>query len=91
MIAETEAKLSRLRVKQAKKDASSNPAVAPLLAELDIVKHQVWISKIEEKRALAEEILEGALGRKDFIEAEIAIVINGLVSETSNQKAEYAQ
>ena len=113
VIAETEAKLSRLRVKQAKKAASSDPAVAELLAEQDelrkdirearkglgdgpqsfnasIVKHQVWIAKIEEKRALAEEILEGALGRKDFLEAEIAIVINGLVSETSNQKENYA-
>ena len=113
IIAETEAKLSRLRVKQARKDASSNPAVAELLAELEdlrkdireaqkglgdgpqsfnasIVKHQVWIAKIEEKRALAEEILSGALGRKNFIEAEIAIVINSLVSETSNQKENYA-
>ena len=114
MIAETEAKLGRLRVKQAKRNASSNPAVAALLAEQDelrkdirearkglgdgpqsfnasIVKHQVWISKIEEKRALAEDILSGALGRKDFIEAEIAIVINSLVSETPNHKVEYAQ
>jgi capsule polysaccharide export protein KpsE/RkpR len=116
MIAETEAKLSRLRVRQAKRNASSNPAVAALLAEQDelrkdirearkglgdgpqsfnasIAKHQVWIAKIEEKRALAETILEGALGRKDFIEAQIASVIEDLiVSETPNQKAvEYAQ
>jgi len=114
MIAETEAKLGRLRVKQAKKDASSNPAVAALLVELEdlrkdireaqkglgdgpqsfnasIVKHQVWIDKIEEKRALAETILDGATQRKAFIEAEIASVINGLVSETPNQKVNYAQ
>jgi len=113
MIAETEAKLGRLRVKQAKRNASSNPAVAALLAEQDelrkdirearkglgdgpqsfnasIVKHQVWIAKIEEKRALAETILEGAMHRKDFIEAQIASVIEGLVSETPNQKENYA-
>mgnify|MGYP003651154528 FL=1 len=113
IIAETEAKLSRLRVKQAKKDASSNPAVAALLAELEdlrkdireaqkglgdgpqsfnasIVKHEVWINKIEEKRELAETILGGALDRKIFIEAEIASVINSLVSETPNQNKNYA-
>ena len=113
MIAETEAKLGRLRVKQAKKDASSNPAVAALLAELEdlrkdireaqkglgdgpqsfnasIVKHEVWINKIEEKRELAETILDGALDRKIFIEAEIASVINSLVSETPNQNKNYA-
>jgi len=113
IIAETEAKLSRLRVSQAKKDASSNPAVAELLAELEdlrkdireaqkglgdgpqsfnasIVKHQVWIQKIGEKRALAEEILDGATQRKAVIEAQITSVIDSLVSETSNQKENYA-
>jgi len=34
IIAETEAKLSRLRVKAAKKDAESNPQVAQLMEEL---------------------------------------------------------
>ena len=38
IIAETEAKLSRLRVKAAKQDAMSNPAVAPLVEELDALR-----------------------------------------------------
>jgi len=38
IIAETEAKLSRLRVKAAKQDAMSNPAVAPLVEELDVLR-----------------------------------------------------
>ena len=38
IIAETEAKLSRLKVKQAKQDAMSNPAVAPLVEELDALR-----------------------------------------------------
>ena len=114
IIAETEAKLGRLRVKQAKKDASSNPAVAPLLVELEdlrkdirearkglgdgpqsfnasIVKHEVWIDKIEEKRATAESILDGAMERKEAIDAEIASVGNSLIEDTtSEEKANYA-
>ena len=38
IIAETEAKLSRLLVKQAKQDAMSNPEVAPLVAEMDALR-----------------------------------------------------
>ena len=38
IIAETEAKLSRLRVKAAKKDAESNPQVAALMEELSDVR-----------------------------------------------------
>jgi len=114
IIAETEAKLGRLRVKQAKKDASSNPAVAPLLVELEdlrkdirearkglgdgpqsfnasIVKHEAWIEKIEDKRTLAEAILDGAMERKEAIEAEIASVVNSLIEDTtSEEKANYA-
>ena len=41
IIAETEAKLSRLRIKQAKKDASSNPAVAPLLVLLEGLRKDI--------------------------------------------------
>ena len=36
--AETEAKLSRLRVKAAKKDAESNPQVSSLMEELDLTR-----------------------------------------------------
>ena len=38
IIAETEAKLSRLRVKAAKKDAESNPQVSALMEELDLTR-----------------------------------------------------
>ena len=41
IIAETEAKLGRLRVKQAKKDASSNPLVAPMLVELEDLRKDI--------------------------------------------------
>jgi len=41
IIAETEAKLSRLKVKQAKQEAMSNPAVAPLVEELDALRKDI--------------------------------------------------
>ena len=116
MIAETEARLSRLRVKQAKKQASSNPAVAVLLQEQDelrkeirearkglgdgpqsfnasIAKHEAWIFKIENKRAIARSVLESAKARLTEIEADISTTVEDLIhSETPNQKAvEYAQ
>ncbi len=114
IIAETEAKLSRLRIKQAKKDASSNPAVAPLLVELEefrkdirearkglgdgpqsfnasVLKHEAWIDKIEDRRAEAVAVLTEAEARKTDIEAQIASVVNGLVSETPTQQESYAQ
>jgi len=105
IIAETEAKLSRLRVKQAKQEALSNPAAAPMLAELEdlrkdirearkglgdgpqsfnarIAKHEAWIEKVEDLRADAEATLDHANGRKAQIEAELADVLNNLVSDT---------
>ena len=45
IIAETEAKLSRLKVKQAKQDAMSNPAVAPLVEELDALRKDIREAK----------------------------------------------
>lgn len=41
IIAETEAKLARLRVRQAKQDAKSDPAVAPLLEELEGLRKDI--------------------------------------------------
>jgi len=41
IIAETEAKLDRLLVKQAKKTAMTDPALAPLVAELDELRIQI--------------------------------------------------
>ena len=48
IIAETEAKLSRLRLKAAKQDAMSNPEIAPLVAQLD----QLRINIREAKKGL---------------------------------------
>lgn len=45
IIAETQAKLSRLLLKQAKKDAKADPAIAPLIDELDIVKADIREAK----------------------------------------------
>ena len=41
IIAETEAKLARLKVKEAKQKAKSNPAVAPLMEELDALRKDI--------------------------------------------------
>ena len=41
IIAETEAKLARLRVRQAKQDAKTDPAVAPLLEELEGLRKDI--------------------------------------------------
>ena len=45
IIAETEAKLERLRIKQAKKDASSNPEVATMLENKAEVQKQIREAK----------------------------------------------
>lgn len=45
IIAETEAKLERLRIKQAKKDASSNPDVAIMLENKAIIQKQIREAK----------------------------------------------
>lgn len=41
IIEETEAKLAKLKVKQAKKDAMSNPAIAPLVEELEGLRKDI--------------------------------------------------
>jgi Na+-translocating ferredoxin:NAD+ oxidoreductase RnfC subunit len=45
IIAETEAKLERLRIKQAKKDASSNPDVAVMLENKAEIQKQIREAK----------------------------------------------
>ena len=45
IIAETEAKLAKLKVKQAKQDAMSNPEVAPLVAEMDALRKDIREAK----------------------------------------------
>jgi len=45
IIADTQAKLSRLLVTQAKKDAKTDPLVQPLIAELDAVKADIREAK----------------------------------------------
>tara|TARA_R110000796_G_scaffold9573_6_gene32607 strand:+ start:3429 stop:3800 length:372 start_codon:yes stop_codon:yes gene_type:complete len=102
IIAETEAKLSRLVLKQAKQEAMSNPAITPLVAELDalridireakkglgdgpqsfnarVVKHEIWIDKIEIERLDAEATLSSASQRKAEIELEIASAVTQVV------------
>ena len=110
IIAETEAKLAKLKVKQAKQDAMANPAITPLVAELDalrvdireakkglgdgpqsfnarVVKHEVWIDKIEAEREAATDVLAFAETRKSEIEAQIAQVVNGLVEAPKETSA----
>lgn len=105
IIAETEARLSKLRVKQARLAAKVDPAVAPLIEELDtlrkdireakknlgdgpqslnarIDKHNAWIEKIENERDASEDLLHSAEDRKTEIEAQIAGVVDNLVTET---------
>ena len=41
IIAETEAKLAKLKVKQAKQGAMSDPAIAPLVAELNAMRKSI--------------------------------------------------
>jgi len=45
IIAETEAKLERLRIKQAKKDASSDPEVATMLENRAVIQKQIREAK----------------------------------------------
>lgn len=45
IIAETEAKLSRLLFKQARQEALSNPAIAPLVAQLDQLRVNIREAK----------------------------------------------
>jgi len=110
IIAETEARLSKLRVKQAKQNAKSNPEVALLIEELDalrkdireakknlgdgpqslnarIDKHNAWIEKIENEREASEDLLHSAEDRKTEIEAQIAGVVDNLVTETPTAMA----
>ena len=105
IIAETEARLSKLRVKQARLAAKVDPTVAPLIEELDtlrkdireakknlgdgpqslnarIDKHNAWIEKIENERETSKYLLDSAEDRKTEIEAQIAGVVDNLVTET---------
>lgn len=45
IIAETEAKLARLRLKAAKQDAMSNPSIAPLVTELNELRVEIREAK----------------------------------------------
>jgi len=110
IIAETEAKLAKLKVKQAKQNAMANPAIAPLVVLLDalkvdireakkglgdgpqsfnarVVKHEIWIDKIESERETASDTLDEAESRKSEIEAQIAQVINSLVEAPTESSA----
>ena len=103
IIAETEARLERLRLRQAKAEAQSYPAVASLMdekaditkdlreakkllgdgpqsANARIVKHEVWIGKIQEEVYAAEVTLEEAESSLDSVNAKIAVAIQGIVT-----------
>ena len=95
MIAETEAKLGRLRVKQAKKDASSNPAVASLLVELEDLRKDIrearkglgdgpqsFNASIEKHEAWIEKI---DLKRKDALS-----ILDSAISRKETIEAEIA-
>lgn len=45
IIAETEQRLSALRMKQAQKEAASNPALVPLFEQLDLLKKDIREAK----------------------------------------------
>ena len=98
IIAETEARLERLRLRAAKAEAKSNPAVASLLdskadimktireskkllgdgpqsAQARILKHEVWIERIQDEVLLAETDLFTAESKLVSLNAEIATAI----------------
>tara|TARA_R110000744_G_scaffold26090_1_gene64361 strand:- start:4 stop:378 length:375 start_codon:yes stop_codon:yes gene_type:complete len=98
MIAETEARLERLRLRAAKTEAKSNPAIASLMdskdelmktireskkllgdgpqsAQARILKHEVWIERIQDEVLLAETDLFTAESKLSDINAEIATAI----------------
>ena len=112
IIAETEARLERLRLRQAQKAAKTNPALSPLMdekadlakdireakkllgsgpqsAEQRIVKHNVWIAKINVEMDEAVQTLAEANGRMAEILTEISQQVDTLL-ETPKEKAQEA-
>lgn len=112
IIAETEARLERLRLRQAQKAAKTNPALSPLMeekadlakeireakkllgsgpqsAEQRIVKHNVWIAKINVEMDSAVQTLAEANKRMDEINTEINRQVDSLL-ETPKEKAQEA-
>ena len=98
IIAETEARLERLRLRAAKSEAKSNPAIASLMdskdelmktireskkllgdgpqsAQARILKHEIWIERIQDEVLLAEHDLSNAESKLDTLNAEIATAI----------------
>jgi predicted component of type VI protein secretion system len=112
IIAETEARLERLRLRQAQKAAKTNPALSPLMeekadltkeireakkilgsgpqsAEQRIVKHNVWIAKINDEGHAAVHTLAEANKRMAEINTEISRQVDTLL-ETPKEKAQEA-
>ena len=98
IIAETEARLERLRLRAAKSEAKSNPAIASLMdskdelmktireskkllgdgpqsAQARILKHEIWIERIQDEVLLAETDLFTAESKLVSLNAEIATAI----------------
>ena len=82
IIAETEAKLDRLLVKQAKKirEARKGLGSGPQSFDARIVKHEKWIVKIDEERIIAHSHLSDAEERKAEIDAEITATVGSMVN-----------
>ena len=103
IIAETEARLERLRLRAAKAEAKSNPAVASLLdskadimktireskkllgdgpqsAQARILKHEVWIERINDEVLLAETDLFTAESKLSEINVQIAEAVEVFAS-----------
>ena len=85
LIAEQQAKLERMQLRQAQADAKSNPALSPLMDEKgdlakEIEKHEAWISKIEAERFAAEDVLTEAESSLESLNAEINTKITALAA-----------
>ena len=89
IIAETEAKLSRLLVKQAKQDAMSNPEVAPLIAEMDALR--IEIREARKGLGTGPQSFNARLAKHDAWIAkieELRVIAMATLSSAEQRKAE---
>tara|TARA_R110000751_G_scaffold255232_1_gene354715 strand:+ start:126 stop:497 length:372 start_codon:yes stop_codon:yes gene_type:complete len=89
IIAETEAKLSRLLVKQAKRDAMSDPTLAPLVAELDTLRIEIR----EARKGLGEgpQSFNARIGKHDAWIVKIEdekVIAHATLSNAQERKIE---
>ena len=96
IIAETEARLERLRLRAAKAEAKTNPAIMSLMdTKADLMKtireakkllgkHEKWIEKINDEVLLAESDLFSAEAKLMQINADIAEAVEVYASSKEN-------